>query len=124
MHDPSLSPSLGRLKRVHVADACCGALIYLCIDLKVDPPELLIRSPSDSQLVIFAGVGVWMGSPANSRNCWNTARRVAGDAMRPPIDEEPLDRYLGQTEALGVEVPGRTREISDDPKPQPTTQHR
>jgi hypothetical protein len=94
------------------------------INPEVDLPEQLISAQRDGNLVIFAGAGVSMGAPSNLPDFWEFARQLAGASMRAPARDEPLDRYLGVVENLGVNIQTRAREILDHPASNPTTLHR
>lgn len=77
-------------------------------------PDELERARAAGELVVFAGAGVSMGSPANLPDFVRLAREIA----EPKIPwnsayKKALDVYLGQVERADVDVQTRARQILD-----------
>ena len=90
----------------------------------IDFPRSLIEALRNDQLVIFAGAGVSMGSPANRPDFGALADQIAaGTALQWTLGD-PIDRFLGQLEVAGVDVRGVAASILNSGKPRPHQLHR
>ena len=67
------------------------------------PPELL-KALRDGDLVVFAGAGVSMGSPASLPNFGDLAHEIASGTGEVRSKLEPEDRFLGWLNFKGVKV--------------------
>ena len=90
----------------------------------VDFPEGLLAALRDGRLVVFAGAGVSMGTPACLPSFRELARRVAAGATIAIGDSEAEDRLLGRLEASGAEVHRIAARLLQSDGLQPTKLHR
>ena len=91
---------------------------------ELDIPSDILSAQRDGKLVIFAGAGVSMGSPANYPDFGGLVRKIGrGTTVKRESSEEPNERYLGRLEAAGVEVHKLTQQFLADPKSQPNPLH-
>ena len=67
-------------------------------------PEPLPNSLGDGRLVIFAGVGVSMGPPANLSGFRELARQVSEGTGLSIGEYEPEDRFLGRVKEAGPDI--------------------
>ena len=90
----------------------------------VEFPKPLMTALRDDTLVIFAGAGVSMGTPARLPDFEGLAEAIAagtGEARQP---SEPVDRFLGRLQSKGVDVRVRAVDVLSRLTPQPTALHR
>jgi hypothetical protein len=87
-------------------------------------PEDLITALRDGTLVVFAGAGVSMGSPANLPDFKRLTELIAAETGERIRDTELEDRFLGRLHLNGVEVHTRAAEILSRAIPTPTELHR
>ena len=90
----------------------------------VDFPEPLLNALRGGRLVIFAGAGVSMGSPANLPNFRRLADQVATGTRLSIGADETEDRFLGRLEDRGTDVRQRAANILQCGDPKPTQLHR
>lgn len=91
---------------------------------EVDFPADLIRSIDEGRLVAFAGAGVSMGEPANLPDFRQLAKLIAQETEHSRKSGQPLDRFLGELQAKGIDVQTRARNILTRGDSKPTQLHR
>ncbi len=101
---------------------------------ETEAPEPLLAALRRGELVVFAGAGVSMGSPACLPNFKRLAERVAEHSGLESGTNEPVDAFLGRLKDADVDVHGRAvRKLSarrsrrpkcGRQKPAPTDLHR
>ena len=75
-------------------------------------PTELERARAAGDLVVFAGAGVSMGSPANLPSFVDLAKGIAEPKVPcRRADQKWLDRYLGRAEREGIDVQRRARDL-------------
>jgi SIR2-like domain len=89
---------------------------------KVDFPREVLDAQREGNLVIFAGAGVSMGSPANCPSFWELARDIGGKPA-PDEKDEALDHYLGRLKKEKTPVHENARNILDQ-SPEPNLLHK
>ncbi len=77
----------------------------------VDFPKDLLNALRDGELVVFAGAGVSMGTPACLPSFEGLARMIAQGTGKDLPDGELIDRFLGSLNHAGVNVHVRAAEI-------------
>ena len=70
----------------------------------VDFPEPLLNALRDGRLVVFAGAGVSMGSPAGLPSFRELAEEVAKGTGKSIAESEDIDKFLGRLKEDGVKV--------------------
>ena len=90
----------------------------------VDFPEPLLSGLRDGRLVIFAGAGVSMGTPANLPSFAALARHIAEGTDKAIGEREAEDRFLGRLKEAGTNVHRRAVDILQKNEPKPTELHR
>ena len=89
----------------------------------VDFPEPLLNDLQSKRLVVFAGAGVSMGSPAGLPSFRRLAEQVAEGTGQSIGTAETEDRFLGSLEDRGTDVHRRADEILQRNNPEPTALH-
>lgn len=87
-------------------------------------PKELLTAQQDGSLVIFAGAGVSMGSPANLPSFGGLVSSIARGTKFAGKDLAPFDKVLGDMERSKVEVRRLSRQILGDQSSKPTRLHR
>src|SRR4051794_22079931 len=93
------------------------------INREVNLPEALVSAQREGSLVVFAGAGISMGAPSNLPDFKRLALEIVAGALVLE-DGEPLDRFLGRAEDLGIDIQARARRILSNPASKPTDIHR
>ena len=78
---------------------------------EIDFPGPLLNALRDGELVIFAGAGVSMGTPACLPNFESLVRMIAKGTVKALQDREPIDGFLGRLQHKGVDVHTRAAEV-------------
>lgn len=91
---------------------------------RIEFPPPLIAALRSRELVVFAGTGVSMASPANMPNFAELTDCIAAGTGKLRGDQESEDRFLGTLADGGVDVHKRTMLELQARKSQPTDQHR
>ena len=89
----------------------------------VDFPDPLMNALRDGRVVVFAGAGVSMGSPACLPGFRRLAEQVAEGTGQSIGDAETEDRFLGRLKDLGTDIHQRAAETLQRIDPQPTALH-
>lgn len=89
----------------------------------VDFPEALLDALQSNRLVVFAGAGASMGSPASLPDFRQLAEQTAQGTGQYPTDEEPAERFLGRLEDRGIDVRERVVQTMKSKCPTPTALH-
>ena len=84
----------------------------------VDFPQPLLNALRDGRLVVFAGAGVSIGTPALLPDFKELARQIAEGTGLTIAEFEPEDRFLGKLKDAGPDVHRRAAQIlqANDPK--------
>ena len=84
----------------------------------VDFPQPLLNALRDGRLVVFAGAGVSIGTPALLPDFKGLARQIAEGTGLTIAELEPEDRFLGKLKDAGPDVHRRAAQIlqANDPK--------
>ena len=94
----------------------------------MDFPRPILNALRDSRLVVFAGAGVSMGSPAELPSFRKLAEAIAQGTGEELKDNEPEDRFLGRLSHKGVNVhavaAARLKRNCQGEIPRPTDLHR
>ena len=90
----------------------------------VDFPEPLLNALRGGELVIFAGAGASMGSPARLPGFRQLAQQVAEGTGQSIGTSETEDRFLGRLEDGGIDVHRRAAQFLQQHDPEPTELHR
>lgn len=88
----------------------------------VDFPRGLTEALERDELVVFAGAGVSMGTPANLPHFEGLAAAIAagtGEAQK----SEPVDGFLGRLKSMGTNVHERAADALRRGTPEPTSLH-
>lgn len=85
--------------------------------------DCILDAISDDRLVVFAGAGVSMGSPANLPNFLKLAKGIAVGTGLTLQELEPIDRFLGRLEHKGVKVHQLAALQLSNPTSSPTELH-
>ena len=89
----------------------------------VDFPRRLTDALENGELVVFAGAGVSMGTPANLPNFEGLAAAVAAGTGEAQHQSEPVDRFLGRLASSGTNVHERAADALRRGSPEPTALH-
>ena len=89
----------------------------------VDFPRRLTEALESDKLVVFAGAGVSMGTPANLPNFAGLAAAIAAGTGKAQGKGEPLDRFLGGLKSSGTNVHERAADTLCGATPEPTALH-
>ncbi len=89
----------------------------------VDFPRRLTDALGRGELVVFAGAGVSMGTPANLPNFESLATAIAAGTGEAQDEGEPVDRFLGRLKGKGTDVHERGAEALRRGNPEPTALH-
>ena len=89
----------------------------------VDFPRRLTEALESDELVVFAGAGVSMGTPANLPNFERLATAVAAGTGQAQQESEPVDRFLGRLKSRGTNVHERAADALREGTPEPTALH-
>ena len=89
----------------------------------IDFPEKLMHAMRDGRLVIFAGAGVSMGTPALLPNFSKLADQIAEGTGESKRDSETEDRFLGRLADRGNRVHERAAELLNGNDLLPTELH-
>ena len=89
----------------------------------VDFPRRLTEALESDELVVFAGAGVSMGTPANLPNFEDLATAVAAGTGEGQQEGEPADRFLGRLKDRGTNVHERAADTLRGGSPEPTALH-
>ena len=90
----------------------------------IEFPPAMVDALRNGRLVIFAGAGVSMGSPAKLPNFGKLAEDIAQGTGLHQSEGESVDTFLGTLRYRGVEVHKRAAERLLRDNPQPTDLHR
>ncbi|ALP48813.1 SIR2 family protein [Corynebacterium glutamicum] len=91
----------------------------------VDIPLQLIEAQETDQLVVFVGAGASKSAPANLPDFSQLARQLGRDAQAPlPLDNEPLDQYLGRLKSNNFNVHHHAQAALDQTNSRPNETHR
>ena len=90
----------------------------------VDYPDALLNALRSDHLVVFAGAGVSMGSPAGLPDFTRLALLIAEGTGESVAESETVDRFLGRLRNRGANVHSRAAEILERSAPEPTVIHR
>ena len=71
---------------------------------RIELPEPVLTAVRDGKLVVFAGTGVSMGSPANLPDFPQLATEIAAGTDQVRQKGEPEDRFLGRLHREGIKV--------------------
>ena len=94
--------------------------------LKLGPIHVnnnILDAIRNEQLVIFAGAGVSMGSPAHLPDFNKLANKIAEGSGLIIEENEPIDRFLGRLAHIGVKVSQRAIQLLSNPESAPTALH-
>ena len=80
------------------------------------PPDITLALRSD-RLVVFAGTGVSMGSPAGLPDFKQLACKIANGTGKRRKSGEPIDVFLGRLAKDDVDLRGLTEDIFDEKDP-------
>ena len=89
----------------------------------VDFPRRLTEALERDELVVFAGAGVSMGTPANLPSFERLAAAIAAGTGEVQDEGEPIDRFLGRLQGRGTNVHERAASALRRGAPQPTALH-
>ena len=92
----------------------------------VDFPIELLKALRDGELVVFAGAGVSVGSPACLPMFSGLAEEIARGTGEVRDNDEPEDRFLGRLQAKGVHVHDIAAQVllgNEEEPPAPTELH-
>ena len=89
----------------------------------VDFPRRLTEALESDELVVFAGAGVSMGTPANLPNFERLATAIAAGTGQAQQESEPVDRFLGRLKSRGTNVHERAADALREGTPEPTALH-
>ena len=89
----------------------------------VDFPQPLLNALRDRRLVVFAGAGVSIGTPALLPNFKGLARQIAEGTGLTIAEFEPEDRFLGRLKDAGPDVHRRAAQILQTNEPKYTDLH-
>jgi hypothetical protein len=81
----------------------------------VDFPKALLKAAQTGRLVVFAGAGVSMGTPAKLPDFLTLAKDIGKGHINQPSDAHALDKYLGELVDEGVAVHARAAHLLDVP---------
>ena len=93
---------------------------------KVGPLQIgdgILDAIRDDRLVIFAGAGVSMGSPANLPNFTKLALDIAKGTSITMLKDEPIDRFLGRLDHQKITIHQLAAQRLSSPKGSPTALH-
>lgn len=90
---------------------------------EIEFPEPLIEAQRKGTLVVFAGAGVSMASPANLPGFEDLANEVAA-GISERLESEPFDQFLGRLSSKDVDVHTRTKNVIDKPDSKPNRLHK
>ena len=90
----------------------------------VNYPEPLLNVLRDGRLVVFAGAGVSMGSPAELPDFGELARRIAEGTGSTIQDDETEDQFLGRIKDRGPDVHQLAAQVLQPNDSEPTKLHR
>ena len=90
----------------------------------VNYPEPLLNVLRDGRLVVFAGAGVSMGSPAELPDFGELARRIAKGTGLTIRDDETEDQFLGRIKDGGPDVHQLAAQVLQPNDSEPTKLHR
>jgi hypothetical protein len=89
----------------------------------VDVPDALLDDLLDGKVVVFAGAGVSMGTPANLPSFVALTEEIAG--IKVADDEKNrLDQLLGDAKRRGIKVNEDAARITGNPMSRPTRLHK
>ena len=83
----------------------------------VDFPQTLLTALEDKRLVIFAGAGVSMGTPANLPDFGHLAQEVARSTGEHKGRDETNEQFLGRLQDRGVTMHHRASRVLQDSAP-------
>ena len=89
----------------------------------VDFPRRLTEALESDELVVFAGAGVSMGTPANLPDFEGLATAIAAGTGEAQHESEPVDRFLGRLTSRGTNVHERAADELRGGTPEPTALH-
>ena len=89
----------------------------------VDFPRRLTEALQSDELVVFAGAGVSMGTPANLPNFEDLATAIAEGTGEAQQESELVDRFLGRLKSKGTNVHERAADALREGTPEPTALH-
>ena len=89
----------------------------------VDFPQTVLDAFEEGKLVVFAGAGVSMGSPAGLPDFSQLANQVASGRSESKGSGETEDQFLGRLHDKQVDVYSRVAEILRRNDPEPTELH-
>ena len=89
----------------------------------VDFPRRLTEALESDELVVFAGAGVSMGTPANLPDFEGLATAIAAGTGEAQHESEPVDRFLGRLTSRGTNVHERAANELRGVTPEPTALH-
>ncbi len=78
-------------------------------------PYKLIDAIRANRLVIFAGAGVSVGSPANLPDFLTLAKEIARGSTLSRTENEPVDHFMGRLQHEGVKVHQEVASLLSDP---------
>lgn len=81
----------------------------------------ILDAIQDEKLVVFAGAGVSMGTPANLPSFEKLAREIATEIFDVPSDQ--FDVFLGKLEYKSIPVHARAKKIFENSESNPTPLH-
>jgi hypothetical protein len=90
---------------------------------QIDVPEPLLEAQRNGTLVVFAGAGVSMPPLSDYPSFEQLAQQIAEGSTLAPEENEPLDRFLGRLQNLGVQVHQRARDLLSVPSSRPNRLH-
>ena len=90
----------------------------------VNFPNTLLNALRNDRLVIFAGAGVSMGTPAHLPSFDALAHHIAEGTGQSIGEDETEDRFLGRLQGTGIDVHRRAAQLLQKSKPEPTKLHR
>ena len=89
----------------------------------VDFPRRLTEALESDELVVFAGAGVSVGTPANLPNFESLATAIAAGTGEAQQESEPVDRLLGRLTSRGTNVHERAAHELRGGTSEPTALH-
>ena len=92
----------------------------------IDLPDELVTAQREGRLVLFVGAGASVAAPSRLPTFEDLAKQIGEESGTPypGVSSTSPDRFLGQLEALGVDVHIRVHKIIDCPDSRPNSLHR
>lgn len=90
----------------------------------VDIPDEILEANEEGKLVIFAGAGVSVDSPASLPNFSKLADEIANKCREKRKRKESIDEFLGRLQNNNVDVKEIVKEILQNPESKPNKLHK